>query len=129
VGGFICKTPEDSALLLAQRWVIGGCSLMIKRWRLDFNPEMEYFQFRHLWVLLSGLPLQLWNAAALEVIGNSLGSFISLGESILSASNRKMGKILVEMDIHGGLPELLEIEWRGQRIVQRLDYLENPFSL
>jgi hypothetical protein len=28
--GFICKTPEDSARLLAQRWMIGGSSLMIK---------------------------------------------------------------------------------------------------
>jgi hypothetical protein len=50
--GFICNTPEDTALLLAQRWVIGGSSLMIKRWHLAFNPETKYFQFRHLWVLL-----------------------------------------------------------------------------
>jgi hypothetical protein len=33
----------------------------------------------------------------------------------------------VEMDVHGGLPELLEIDWRGRRIVQRLDYLKIPF--
>jgi hypothetical protein len=104
--GFICNNPEDTELLLAQRWVIGGSSLMIKRWRLAFNPDTEYFQYRHLWVLLPGFPLHLWNAAAMEVIGNSLGSFISLDASTLLAPSRKMGKILVEMDVHSGLPEV-----------------------
>jgi hypothetical protein len=37
--GFIYKTPEDSARLLTQRWMIGGSSLMIKQWCLSFNPE------------------------------------------------------------------------------------------
>jgi hypothetical protein len=45
----------------------------------------------------------------------------------LSASSRKIGKILVEMDIHCGLPEVIEIEWRGRRVLQRLDYLDIPF--
>jgi hypothetical protein len=41
--------------------------------------------------------------------------------------SRKIGKVLVEMNIHGGLPELLEIEWRGKQYSQRLDYLGIPF--
>jgi hypothetical protein len=63
----------------------------------------------------------------MEVIGNSLGSFVSLYDSVMKAPSRKMGKILVEIDIHGGLPEIMEIDWRGRRIVQRLDYLRIPF--
>jgi hypothetical protein len=38
-----------------------------------------------------------------------------------------MGRILVEMDIHCGLPESIDIEWRGRRLVQSLDYLGIPF--
>jgi hypothetical protein len=82
---------------------------------------------RHLWVLLPGLPLHLWNAAPMEAIGNSLGSFVSLDDSVMSAPSRKMGKILVEIDIHIGLPKIMEIDWRGRRVVQRLDYLRIPF--
>jgi hypothetical protein len=93
----------------------------------SLRPDDKYFQHRHLWVLLPGLPLQLWNEGALAAIGNSLGTFITVDRLTLSAPNRKMGKILVEMDIHGGLPELLEIEWRGRRILQKLDYLGIPF--
>jgi hypothetical protein len=106
--GFICKSPEDSARLLAKRWVVGRSSMMIKRWRLAFNPETKYFQKRHLWVLLPGLPLHLWTVAAMEAIGNSLGSFVSLDDTVMKAPSRNMGKILVEINIHGGLPKL----WR-----------------
>jgi hypothetical protein len=39
-----------------------------------------------------------------------------------------MAKVLVEIDIHAGLPEILEIEWRGLLIAQpRLP--GNPFSV
>jgi hypothetical protein len=31
------------------------------------------------------------------------------------------------MDLHGGLPEVLDIEWRGHHLSQRLDYLGVPF--
>jgi hypothetical protein len=31
------------------------------------------------------------------------------------------------LDIHQGLPENLEIDWRGRRYLQRLDYLGIPF--
>jgi hypothetical protein len=125
--GIICNSPEDASLLLARRWVIGGGSLMIKRWRVAFDPVTEYFQHRHLWVLLPGLPLHFWNEGALQAIGNSLGNFISVDKSSLSAASRKVGKVLVEMDIHFGLPEVMEIEWRGRQVLQRLDYLGLPF--
>jgi hypothetical protein len=56
--GFLCKSPENVNVLLSHKWIITGSNLMIKRWCLAFNPESEYFHFRHLWILLPGLPLQ-----------------------------------------------------------------------
>jgi hypothetical protein len=81
---------------------------MLKRWRLIFDLKHEYFSFRHLWVLLSGLPLQLWNNKALEAIGNSLGHFIKLDEEALLSNDCRMTKILVEVDVHGGLLDNLD---------------------
>jgi hypothetical protein len=126
---FVFKTPEDSTKILENLWVFEGDSLMLKRWRLKFDPTTEYFSFRHLWVLLPGLPLQLWNSKALEAIGNVLGHFIKIDEEALLSSDRRMEKILVEVDVHGGLLDILEIEWRGMVIAQRLDYLGVSFSL
>jgi hypothetical protein len=100
--GILCKCPEDTNLLLDQKCILGRNSLMLKRWRLAFNPDTEYFQLRHIWVLLPGLPLQFWNEDALVAIGNSLGSFLALELDLLSASYRKIGKIMVELDVHRG---------------------------
>ena len=41
--GFICRSPEDSARSLAKKWMVGRSSMMIKRWRLDFNPDTKSF--------------------------------------------------------------------------------------
>jgi hypothetical protein len=100
---------------------------MLKRWRLAFNPDTDYFTHRHLWVLLPGLPLHLWNEGALRAIGNSLGKFIALDTQTLNSSLRTMGKVLVEIDITAGLPETLVIDWRGRKLLQKLDYLGLPF--
>jgi hypothetical protein len=87
------------------------------------QPETEYFSLRHIWVLLPGMPLYLWNEGALSAIGDTLGKFIMIDRENLAAASRKVGRVLVEMDVHQGLPATLEIEWRGRRILQKLDYL------
>jgi hypothetical protein len=125
--GFLCRTPEDASMLLSSSWVFGGSSLMLKRWRMAFNPDSDYFQYRHLWVLLPGLPLHFWNKDAIRAIADTLGKFISFDSGSLSGSSRKMGRVLVEIDITTGLPENLEIVWRGRKSLQPLDYLGIPF--
>jgi hypothetical protein len=83
---------------------------MLKWWRVAFDPQREHFQLRNLWVLLLGLPIHLWNEGDLKAIGDALGRFITLDNSTLENSARKVGRILVEVDIHGGLPEVLDNE-------------------
>jgi hypothetical protein len=62
-------------------------------------------------VLLPGLPLHFWNAKDLEAIGNALGKFIRVDDGALQASDKRIGRVLVEIDIHAGLLETLEIVW------------------
>jgi hypothetical protein len=44
-------------------------------------------------------------------IGNTLGRFICVDEQSSCSPNRKLGRILVEIDIHSGLLETLDIQW------------------
>jgi hypothetical protein len=125
--GFVFKTPEDKELILGKFWGYKGGSLMLKMWHIHFDPNSEYFSFCHLWVLLTGLPLQLWNSRALVEIGNVLGHFIRVDEDVLRSTDKCMARILVEVDMHVGLLESLEIDWRGHLFDQRLDYLGVPF--
>jgi hypothetical protein len=89
---------------------------MLKRWRVAFDPLTEHFQLRHLWVLLPGLRIRFWNEGAMKDIGDALWRFITLDNSSLQNSSRKVGRIFVELDIHEGLLEVLGIEWRGRHI-------------
>jgi len=88
---------------------------------------MEYFSHRHVWVLLPGLPLNLWNISALTAIDNLLGRFLKVDEAGLKGTDKRMVKVIVEIDVTAGLMDSLEVEWRGQVMVQRLDYLGIPF--
>jgi hypothetical protein len=65
-----------------------------------------------MWVLLPGLPLYLWNEKNLMAIGNSLGHYISVDSKTLVGPNKKLARILVQLDIHEGLLETLDIDWR-----------------
>ena len=85
---------------------MGGNSRMLKWWRVAFDPTTEYFQMHHLWVLLPGLPIHLWNEGALMAIENTLGTFISVDRQNLTTLVRKFVRVLVEMDIHNWLPEV-----------------------
>jgi hypothetical protein len=78
--GFKFSSPEDSSKILETLWIFYEGSLMLKRWRFSFDPVNDYFQHMHLWVLLPGLPLNLWNEKALSAIGNALGRFIKVDE-------------------------------------------------
>jgi hypothetical protein len=69
--GLIFKCPEDVELILGGFWDFEGGSIMMKRWRTGFDPATNYFSFRHVWVLLPGLPLNIWNKKELTLSGTS----------------------------------------------------------
>jgi hypothetical protein len=41
---FIFNSPKDSMRILQATWVLKGGSLMLKIWRVGFDPAIEYFQ-------------------------------------------------------------------------------------
>jgi hypothetical protein len=63
----------------------------------------------------------------MEAIGNELKRFIKVNELSLKSPDKRIGKILVEVDIHSGLLESLEIVWRGRTVSQPLVYLGIAF--
>jgi len=95
---------------------------MLKRWTHSFNPEKYFIRFRHLWVLMSGCTLDFWNLEVFKAMGDALGKFLHVDQTILEGQDRRIGKKLVEFDLQKGLPEFVEIDWRGLVHTQTLDY-------
>jgi hypothetical protein len=57
----VFRNLKDSTFILDKFWEYEGGSIMLKRWNTCVDPATEYFSFCHVWVLLAGLSLQLWN--------------------------------------------------------------------
>ena len=124
---FFFRCPEDSELILSLTWLCGKGSLMLKHWDHLFNPENEIMRFRHLWVQIPNCPLFLWNLEAFTAIGNHLGRFLHVEHELLVGNDRRIAKLLVEIDITHGLLANLSIEWRGSIFELQLDYWGLPF--
>ena len=100
---------KDASLILGSLWTIGKGSLVLGRWHSSFDPLRERIAKRHLWVLLPHLPFPLWSRQILEGIGNTIGRFISVEDDFHLVYDKRVAKILVEMDISRGL--LAEVEF------------------
>ena len=79
------------------------------RWHVHFDPLRERVKKCHLWVLLPGLPFPLWDRSLLEGIGNTIGRFVAMEEDLMNTYDKRMARILVEMDIMKGLPAEVKI--------------------
>lgn len=51
---------------------------------------MGSFTTQHLWALLLGIPVELWNLHALETLGNELGRMIHVDELSLEAVDKRV---------------------------------------
>ena len=63
----------------------------------------------------------------MEGIGNTIGRFIAVEDDFLHSYDKRMAKILVEMDLTTGFPVEIDIICLERIIQQRLDYLNVPF--
>ena len=102
-------------------------SLVLGHWHSHFDPLRERVTKRHLWVLLPSLPFPLWNLNILEGIANTISHFVAVDDDFHLSFDKRMARVLVEMDISLGLPTDVEILCKDRLLVQKLDYLHVPF--
>ena len=124
---FIFLEDDHATQVLKQLWRVGKGSLVLDRWHANFDPARERIRKRHLWTLLPGLPFPLWNRSLLEGVGNTIGRFVALDEDFMNSYDKRLAKILVEIDISRGLPADVEILCKDRLFIQRLDYQGIPF--
>ena len=82
---------------------------------------------RHLWVLMPHLPFPLWNVNILKGIENKIGRYVAVDEDFHLTFDKRVARVLVELDVSHGLPAEVEILCKDRLLVQRLDYLHVPF--
>jgi hypothetical protein len=76
---------------------------------------------------LSALPLQFWSLDYFKAIGNFLGDFLEADLSFEKTKQRKIARILVNLNVREGLGEEIDLTWEGYTHTQLLDYENIPF--
>jgi hypothetical protein len=63
------------------------------------------------WVRLPALPLQFWTLDYFKAIGNFLGEFLEADLSFEETKQRKVARILVNLNVREGLGEEIDLSW------------------
>jgi hypothetical protein len=62
-----------------------------------------------------------------KAIGNFLGDFLEADLSFKKTKQRKIARILVNINVREGLEEEIDLTWEGYTHTQLLDYENIPF--
>lgn len=100
---------------------------MAKPWHKDFNPLTESFSTFPVWVRLLNLPLHLWTDSILVEVGSSLGVVSLIDNDSSNIYRTTYARILVEIDVSKGLPDLISMASSFGSWDILLDYEGIPF--
>ena len=106
---FVFLEESDALLILDKLWLVLDGFVVLKKWQSGFDPLTERVTVRHLWVLLPALPFPLWNKDVLINLTNLLGRFVALERDFHLIYDKRLAKILVEVDITKGLISKIDI--------------------
>ena len=71
--------------------------------------------------------LELWLKEVLKVVTNKLGKFIALDKDFVFVEDKRMFRVLVDLDLTEALQVDIEINWQYGNFIQPLDYWKFPF--
>jgi hypothetical protein len=113
--------------VLGKNWSVNFSPLLLKPWSPLFNASREKLDKIPVWVRLPSLPLQFWSLDYFKAIRNFLGDFLEADLSFEETKQRKIARILVNLNVREGLGEEIDLSWGSFTHTQLLDYENVPF--
>lgn len=124
---FLFRSEEQAQIILRKIWSINSSPMLLKPWSPMFDASREQVDVIPIWVRLPALPFQYWNEKYFRIIGNKLGEFLEADNSYLETRQRKVARILVNINVREGLGEELDLVLGPFCHSQKLDYENVPF--
>jgi len=124
---FTFQTEEQAQSILRRVWSIQNSPMLLKPWSPMFDASRERVDIIPIWVRLPGLPPYYWEEKYFKSIGNKIGEFLEADNSYLDTRQRKMARILVNINVREGLGEEVDIVFGPFQHTQKLDYENIPF--
>ncbi|XP_062007348.1 uncharacterized protein LOC133724601 [Rosa rugosa] len=119
-GFFVVKFQlfEDlDYVLCGGPWIISGQTLVVQKWRPDFNPMVEKINRMAIWVRILGLPLKYFKDFTMRKIGNLIGPVLKIDKVTLAQARGKFCRICVEVNPNEPLKPFVEVDFQAYGVV------------
>ena len=87
-----------------------------------FDASKERVDVLPIWVRMPALPLHFWDLYHFKRIGDIIGTFLEADLSFRETNEKKVVRILVNINLREVLAESINLEWGSEIIPQLLDY-------
>ena len=80
-------------------WFIGDHFLSIRLWEPDFKPALASVSSIAVWIRLNELPIEYYNAEALQLIGKAIGNVLRVDTFTASKTKGRFARMCVQVDV------------------------------
>ena len=80
-------------------WFIGDHFLSLRPWEPNFKPASASVSSIAVWVRLNALPIEYYNAEALQHIGKALGNVLRVDTFTASESRGRFARLCIQIDV------------------------------
>jgi hypothetical protein len=107
-------------------WLIYDHYLIAREWTPNFHPNNATIEKAAVWVRISGLPIEYYDAKVLHYIGNRIGKTVKVDKNTLFQERGKYARVCVEVDLKKPLlamfelrQEIYKVEYEGLHMLCR----------
>ncbi|PRQ45579.1 putative transcription factor interactor and regulator CCHC(Zn) family [Rosa chinensis] len=98
-------------------WILAGQTLVVQKWRPDFDPMNEHIGKMALWVRILGLPVKYFKDYAVAKIGKVLGDVVKVDKLTIGQARGKFARVCIEIDLNKPLRPYVEVESIAYQVV------------
>ncbi|KAF3968250.1 hypothetical protein CMV_007836 [Castanea mollissima] len=80
-------------------WFIGEHFLLLRPWEPDFKPASANVSSIAVWIRLSELPIEYYNAKALQHIGKAIGNVLRIDTFTANETRGKFARLCIQVDV------------------------------
>jgi hypothetical protein len=91
-------------------WLIYDHYLITREWTPNFHPNNATIEKAAVWVRISGLPIEYYDAKILHYIGNRIGQTVKVDRNTLLQERGKYARVCVEVDLNKPLLAMFELK-------------------
>lgn len=107
---------DKRAAMMSGPWFIYDHYLSVKDWRPNFQPEIDTINEVAVWVRISGLMIEYYDARALSFFGDRIGRTVKVDKTTIKQERGKYARICVTVNLAKPLLAMLRIQGSSYKL-------------